>query len=349
MKLAIVTGSSGLVGSTASNFLIKKKFKVIGIDNDFRSRLFGKNSSTNKQKNYLKEKKNYTHVNCDIRNHSFIKTIFSKYSKNIKLIIHAAAQPSHDWAYNSPMTDFDINARATLNLLDLTNRFCRNSIFIFLSTNKVYGDTPNKIKIKEKKTRWEPTKNSKYKNGIDESMSIDNSIHSFFGTSKSYADLIVQEYGKNFNLKTGVFRCGCITGPQHAGAELHGFLSYLVKSCLKHRKYKIIGYKGKQVRDNIHSEDLVNAFWEFYKKPKRGEFYNIGGGKKTSCSVVEAINYLEKKLSIKIKKIIQKKPRSGDHIWYISNLKKFKKHYPNWDIKYNFTKIMNDLIINVNK
>jgi CDP-paratose 2-epimerase len=344
MKIALITGSAGLVGSAASEFLIKKKFKILGIDNDFRSILFGKQSSTNIQKKRLILKKNYQHFNCDIRDHLKLEKIFKRYAKDIDLIIHSAAQPSHDWAYKDPMTDFDINARSTLNLLNLTKKYCANSIFIFLSTNKVYGDTPNKIKLTEKLSRWDVNKISKFKNGITENMSIDKSIHSFFGTSKTYADLVVQEFGRNLNLKTGVFRCGCITGPNHAGAKLHGFLSFLVKTCIKNKEYELIGYKGKQVRDNIHSDDLIRAFWEFYKKPNRGEVYNMGGGRITSCSPLEAINYLEKKLNIKVRKKFTKQPRSGDHKWYITNLKKFKKHYPSWKIRYNFKSIMNEFV-----
>lgn len=344
MKIALITGSTGLVGSTASEFLIKKGLKIIGVDNDFRSKFFGKSSSTKNQKNKLIKNKNYKHINCDIRDHLFLKKIFKRYAKNIDLIIHSAAQPSHDWAYKDPITDFDINARSTLNLLNLTKKFCENSVFIFLSTNKVYGDSPNKIKFHEKLLRWDVSKTSKFINGIDENMSIDKSIHSFFGTSKTYADLIVQEFGKNLNLKTGIFRCGCITGPNHAGAKLHGFLSFLVKECIEKKKYELIGYKGKQVRDNIHSNDLIEAFWEFYKNPNKGEVYNMGGGRAASCSPLEAINFLEEKLNIKVKKKFTKLPRSGDHKWYITNLKKFKRDYPSWKIRNNFKSIMNEFV-----
>jgi CDP-paratose 2-epimerase len=346
MKIAIVTGSTGLVGSTVADFLLRKNFKVLGIDNNYRSTLFGRQGSTNNQKKILIQNKNYTHYFYDIRNANNIKKIFYKYSKKVSLIIHAAAQPSHDWAYKEPITDFDINARSTLNLLNLTSQYCPNSVFIFLSTNKVYGDRPNKIKLFEYEKRFDVKKKSRFFNGINENFSIDQSIHSFFGASKTYADLIVQEYGKNLKIKTGVFRCGCITGPNHSAVKLHGFLSYLVKSCIENKKYQIIGYKGKQVRDNIHSWDLAKAFWEFYKKPKAGSVYNMGGGRLSSCSVIEAILYIEKKLKIKIKKKFIKKPRSGDHIWYITNLKKFKKDYPAWKQSYNFKKIMNELIKN---
>ena len=213
-----------------------------------------------------------------------------------------------------------------------------------MSTNKVYGDNPNKLKIVEKKTRWELNKKDKFFRGINEQFSIDECTHSFFGVSKTYADLIVQEYGKNVGLKTVCFRGGCITGPNHSGAKLHGFLSYLVKLSLTKKKYSLIGYKGKQVRDNLHSEDLVNCFWEFYKKPKKGKVYNMGGGRFSNCSIIEALNLVEDLANIKIKREIIKKPRVGDHIWYISNLSKFKKHYPNWKQKYNTKKIIEELI-----
>ena len=216
-----------------------------------------------------------------------------------------------------------------------------------MSTNKVYGDNPNKLPLIEKKTRWEIKNNHKFKSGIDETMSIDNCTHSFFGSSKSYADLIVQEYGKNVGLKTACFRAGCITGPNHSGAKLHGFLSYLVKTALVKKKYTIIGYKGKQVRDNIHSADLVKCFWEFYKKPRKGEVYNTGGTRLSNCSIVEAINYLEHKTKIRIKKKYNKNNRIGDHIWYVSSMKKFKKHFPNWKQKFSTKKILDELVSNI--
>jgi len=260
------------------------------------------------------------------------------------LIIHCAAQPSHDYGKNFPMLDFNVNATGTLNLLELTKKYCSSAPFIFMSTNKVYGDNPNRLNIIEKNTRWELKENDKYFKGIDEKFSIDNCTHSFFGVSKTYGDLIVQEYGKNVGLKTVCFRGGCLTGPNHSGAKLHGFLSYLVKISLAKKKYSLIGYKGKQVRDNLHSHDLVNAFWEFFKKPTSGEVYNMGGGRYSNCSIIEALDLVEEIANIKIKRDILKKPRVGDHIWYISNLSKFKKHYPNWKQKYNTKKIIKELI-----
>ena len=347
MSIILITGSSGLVGSESVNFFSKKGFDVIGIDNNLRKFFFGNEGSTNKVKNdLLKNNKRFKSYNTDIRNYNTLEKIYKKYKKNISLIIHCAAQPSHDYGKNFPILDFNINATGTLNLLELTKKYCPNSPFIFMSTNKVYGDNPNTLNIIEKKTRWELKDNNKYFKGIDEKFSIDNCTHSFFGVSKAYADLIVQEYGKNVGLKTVCFRGGCLTGPNHSGAKLHGFLSYLVKISMDKKKYSLIGYKGKQVRDNLHSYDLVNAFWEFFKKPTKGEVYNMGGGRYSNCSIIEALDLVEKIANISIKRNFLKMPRVGDHIWYISNLSKFKKHYPNWQQKYNTKKIIGELINN---
>ncbi len=350
MKIALITGSCGLVGSESSLFFSKKGFKILGLDNNYRKIFFGKDGDISWVRTKLKRQiKKYYHHNVDIRNYTSLKKIFKKYKRKISVIIHCAAQPSHDWAKDKAFIDFEINAKGTLNLLELTKIYCPSAPFIFMSTNKVYGDNPNKLPLIENSTRWEIKKKHKFKNGINESMSIDNCTHSFFGASKSYADLIVQEYGKNVGLKTACFRAGCITGPNHSGAELHGFLSYLVKISLNKKKYTLIGYKGKQVRDNIHSYDLVRCFWEFYKKPRYGEVYNIGGSRFSNCSIVEALNYLEKKTHLNIKKIFKKQNRVGDHIWYISNMKKFKKHYPGWSQKYNTKKILDELIKNFSR
>ena len=345
MSVVIITGSSGLVGSESVEFFCKKGFDVVGIDNNLRNHFFGKDGSTIwVKKKLLNKHKNFKSNNIDIRNFNSVEKIFKKYKKNISLIIHCAAQPSHDYGKKFPILDFNVNATGTLNLLELTKRYCPDSPFIFMSTNKVYGDNPNKLKIIEKSKRWELKEKDTFFKGIDEKFSIDNCTHSFFGVSKTYADLIVQEYGKNIGLKTVSFRGGCITGPNHSGAKLHGFLSYLVKSSLTKKSYSLIGYKGKQVRDNLHSFDLVNCFWEFYKKPKYGEVYNMGGGRYSNCSVLEALDIVEKLKNINIKKKIIKENRVGDHIWYVSNTKKFKKDYPNWKQKYNTKKIINELI-----
>ena len=344
MKVIIVTGSSGLIGSESVKFFIKKGFKVLGIDNNLRKYFFGKDGDTKWQLNNLKKIKNYNHFNYDIRNYKKIENIFKKFGKKIEAIIHCAAQPSHDWASKEPITDFSINATGTINLLELTRIFAQNAKFIFMSTNKVYGDIPNKIPLVEKYSRYEPKDSRLKKKGISEKMSIDNSKHSIFGASKVAADIAVQEYGKYFNLNTVCFRAGCLTGPSHSGAELHGFLSYLVKCCLSGKLYTIYGYKGKQVRDNIHSNDLVKMFWEYIKKPTKGEVYNVGGGIKNSCSILEAIKMIEIKTRKKMLFKFTKKNRVGDHIWYISNLQKFKKAYPKWRMSHNLDKIVSDII-----
>ena len=345
MSIALITGSCGLVGSESVEFFAKKGFDVVGIDNNLRELFFGKDGSTIWQRNKLKKSnKKYTHFNSDIRNSNNLEKIFKKYKKNIKVIIHSAAQPSHDYAKKFPVLDFNVNATGTINMLELTKIYCSDAVFINMSTNKVYGDNPNRLNIIEKSKRWELKNNDKNFRGISESFSLDNCTHSFFGVSKVYSDLIAQEYGKNAGLKTVSFRGGCITGPNHSGAKLHGFLSYLVKASLKNKKYSMIGYKGKQVRDNIHSSDLVNCFWEVFKKPKRGEVYNMGGGRKSNCSVIEALEMVEDITGIQIKKEYVKKNRVGDHIWYISDLTKFKKDYPNWKKKYDTKNILQELI-----
>ena len=345
MSIALITGSSGLIGSASAYFFASKGLEVVGIDNNFRQRFFGKEGSTIWQKQKLKNKiKKYKHFNTDIRNHSNLEKIFKKFKKKISVIIHCAAQPSHDYGKNFPMLDFEINAKGTLNMLEMTKLYCPEAVFIHMSTNKVYGDNPNNLNIIEKSKRWELRNIDKNYNGIKENFSLDNSTHSFFGVSKVYSDLIAQEYGKNIGLKTSIFRGGCITGPNHSGAKLHGFLSYLVKTALKEKKYSIIGYKGKQVRDNIHSSDLVNCFWEVFKKPKKGEVYNIGGGRFSNCSIIEALELVENISGIQIKKKYIKSNRIGDHIWYISDLHKFKKNYPKWKQKFNTKKILEELV-----
>jgi CDP-paratose 2-epimerase len=350
VKIALITGSCGLVGSESVEFFIKKKFTVIGIDNDLRKFFFGKEASTKWIKSFLEKKynKNYIHFNSDISKINDIEKIFKKYKHNIKVIIHSAAQPSHDWAASNPELDFNVNAIGTLNMLNLTKKYLQKKTpFIYMSTNKVYGDNPNKLKIIKNKTRFELAKNNNYPNGINETMSIDNCVHSFFGVSKLSADLMVQEFGVNFGMNTVCFRAGCITGSKHSGAKLHGFLSFLVKSIIRDKKYTIIGYEGRQVRDNIHSYDLVNCFWEYYKNPRKGVVYNIGGGRKCSCSIIEAIKKIEKKTNIKVKLKTLKKARTGDHIWWITDNKKFMKDYPNFKIKYNIDKVIDELISKV--
>lgn len=340
MKTVLITGSAGLIGSEAAIFFADKGFHIVGVDNDMRRYFFGADASTKWNNNRLKKSlgKTYEHYDADIRDEKMLDRIFRKYS--FGLIIHAAAQPSHDWAIKEPMTDFSINANGTHLLLENFRKFCPKAVFIFTSTNKVYGDRPNTLPFVERETRYELPRTHRYFNGIDESISIDDCTHSIFGVSKVAADVMVQEYGRYFGLKTAVFRCGCLTGPAHSGAELHGFLSYLIKCIATGKKYTIFGYKGKQVRDNIHSYDLVNAFYHFYQKPRRGEVYNIGGSRQSNVSVLEAIKKAERILNKKAVYEYVPTNRVGDHIWYISDVSKFKSHYPKWQYTYDLDKIL---------
>lgn len=341
-RVVLVTGSAGLIGSEAVRFFAKKGFKVIGVDNDSRKYFFGVAASTSWNKNKLKKEiKDYIHYDLDIRDQKKIEKLFK--TNKINLIIHVAAQPSHDWAAKEPLTDFTINALGTLILLESFRKYAPEAVFIFTSTNKVYGDNPNKLPLEELETRYELPKNHRYYKGIDESMSLDDTTHSIFGVSKVAADLMVQEYGRYFNLKTGVFRGGCLTGPAHSGAQLHGFLAYLVFSIVNEEEYTIFGFKGKQVRDNIHSYDVVNAFYHFYQNPKKGEAYNLGGSRHSNISVMEAIEKIEKITGKKSKIRYNSTNRIGDHIWYISDISKFRKDYPKWEYVYSADKILEEL------
>ncbi len=344
MPVVIVTGSCGLIGSETVSYFCGKGFAVTGIDNDLRKFFFGSDASTsaNKQR-LLRQHKNYRHICADIRNRNKIEAIFRKYNKDIALVVHAAGQPSHDWAAKDPRTDFQINASGTLNLLEATRRFCPQAVFIFTSTNKVYGDTPNFLPLIEKDKRFEISAEHKYFHGVDESMSIDGCLHSLFGVSKAAADLLVQEYGRYFGLKTGVFRLGCVTGPGHCGAQLHGFLSYLVKCAVSGRKYKIYGYKGKQVRDNLHAFDLANAFFHYFQNPKAGEVYNLGGGRFANVSILEAIQLCEKLSGRKFDYEYAEQNRTGDHIWWVSNVSKFQSHYPQWQYRFGIEETMKQI------
>ena len=341
MNTILVTGSYGLIGSEVCLYYDNLGYRIIGIDNDMRKYFLNESS---KEKNDNSIYSNYIHYDCDIRNYDELLTIFKEYSTDISLIIHTAAQPSHDWAAKEPLTDFTVNALGTMNLLECTRQICPESVFIFTSTNKVYGDTPNNLPLIELENRWELDSSHKYFNGIDETMSIDQSKHSLFGVSKVSADVMVQEYGRYFGLKTGVFRGGCLTGPSHAGAELHGFLSYLIKCFVNDKPYTIFGYKGKQVRDNIHSHDLVSVFHSFYLKPRPGEVYNIGGSRYSNISMLEAINKISNILGKSLNYTISDDNRIGDHIWYISDVSKFKSHYPDWNYKYDIDMIINEMI-----
>jgi len=332
MSIAIVTGAAGLVGSESVRFLSEKGFEVIGIDNDMRSYFFGNDASTLWQLEQLKkETPRFRNESVDIRDYETISGIFKSNSKDIRIVVHAAAQPSHDWAAREPITDFEVNALGTLHLLEATRLHAPDAVFIFTSTNKVYGDSPNSLPLVECESRWEIDPTHPFaERGIDETMSIDKSKHSIFGASKVAADVLVQEYGRYFGLRCGVFRGGCLTGPAHSGAELHGFLGYLMKCAATGKEYRVLGYKGKQVRDNIHSWDLVDAFYHFYTRPRCGEVYNIGGSRFSHCSMLEAIGMCEEITGRPMKVRFVSENRQGDHIWWVSDMSKFKAHFPTW-------------------
>jgi CDP-paratose 2-epimerase len=345
MKTAIVTGSCGLIGAAVCKRLLKEGYKVLGIDNNMRAYFFGHSASTEWARASLQNlSTNYCHLSVDIRNKKELESIFSNYNSDINLILHCAAQPSHDWAANEPLTDFEVNAVATIYLLELTRSYCSDATFIFCSTNKVYGDRPNQLPLIEHETRWEiDPKHPYYERGIDEDMSIDQSTHSVFGASKVAADIMVQEYGRYFGLKTAVFRGGCLTGPGHSGAQLHGFLAFLMKCAIEEIPYSIFGYRGKQVRDNIHCDDLVSAFLEFHNNPRHGEVYNIGGGRKSNCSMLEAISICEQLTGKQLIYSYTQQNRLGDHIWWISDYSKFSSHYPKWEAKHDILSILTDI------
>ncbi len=345
MNIALITGSAGLIGSETIEFLSSKFDLMAGVDNNMREEFFGSDASTLWNKARLeREIENYRHYNADIRDESTIEKIYKEYGKDIKLVVHTAAQPSHDWAAKDPLKDFTVNANGTIVLLEMTRKYCPEAVFIFTSTNKVYGNRPNYLPLIELETRWEIDKDhAYYANGIDENMSIDQTKHSLFGASKVAADILVQEYGRYFEMKTGVFRGGCLTGPKHSGTQLHGFLSYLMKCAVTGEPYTVLGYKGKQVRDNIHSYDLVNMFWNFYQTPRKGEVYNAGGGRYSNCSMLEAIAACENITGKKMNWSYSETNRIGDHIWWLSDVSKFKRHYPDWDFKFNMDDILRQI------
>lgn len=345
MKIALITGSAGLIGAESVRFFTRQGFKVVGIDNDMRKYFFGPEASTDWNRQRLQEEcKGYEHHNIDIRDVPALEKVFKQYQNDIAIVIHSAAQPSHDWAAKEPFTDFTVNANGTLNLLEMTRLHCPKAVFIYTSTNKVYGDTPNFLPLVEKEKRWEiDEKHVWFKHGIDETMSIDQSKHSIFGASKAAADVMVQEYGRYFDMKTTCFRGGCLTGPDHSGAQLHGFLAYLMKCAITGTHYTVFGYKGKQVRDNIHSHDLVNMFWHFYQAPRMGEVYNAGGSRHSNCSMIEAIDLCQEITGKKMNWSYSETNRIGDHIWYISDVRKFQKHYPGW--KYEFD--LKDILVQI--
>ncbi len=342
-KKVLITGSSGLIGSEAVKYFANLNFQVFGVDNDMRKYFFGEEASTKWNREKLKKqfKDKYVHYNVDIRDNKKLEEIFKK--NTFDLIIHTAAQPSHDWAAREPFTDFGVNANGTLNVLENYRKYSPKGVFIFTSTNKVYGDTPNRLPVVELETRWDLPKNHKYYKGVDDTMSLDNSLHSLFGAAKLAADIMVQEYGRYFGLNTVSIRGGCLTGPAHSGTRLHGFLAYLIRCIYRKEKYLIFGYKGKQVRDNIHSYDLVNAFYHFYKKPTSGKAYNLGGSRFSNTSILEAITLAEKILGKKAKTKYIDQNRKGDHIWYISDNTKFLDEFPDYKLTYDNAKIIEDI------
>jgi CDP-paratose 2-epimerase len=343
--IAVITGSAGLIGGEAARFLHGKGFTVIGIDNDMRKTFFGAEASTEWNRRDMESTMpRYRHYDLDIRDREGVAALMSEYGRDVRVVIHTAAQPSHDWAANDPMTDFSVNALGTLILLESTRLHAPQAAFIFTSTNKVYGDSPNTLPLIELEQRWEVDQNHPYyAHGIDELMSIDQSKHSVFGASKVAADVLVQEYGRYFGMKTACFRGGCLTGPKHSGTKLHGFLSYLMRCAITGEPYTIFGYKGKQVRDNIHSYDLVNMFWHFILKPRCGEVYNAGGSRHSNCSVIEAISLCEQLTGRKMIVGYAEKNRVGDHIWWISDVRKFQSHYPEWQYRYNLSAILREI------
>jgi CDP-paratose 2-epimerase len=342
-RTIIVTGSAGLIGSETVKRFAQDGCRVVGIDNDMRSRFFGAEASTKKTRDELvASARGYEHHDLDIRDAVAVSELFKQQEK-IAAVVHAAAQPSHDWAARDPQTDFTVNANGTLNLLEAARKFCPEAPFVFTSTNKVYGDTPNRLPLRELPLRWEIEQGHEYEAGISETMSIDYTKHSLFGASKTAADILVQEYGRYFGMPTACFRGGCLTGPAHAGTELHGFLSYLMICTVTGRPYRVFGYKGKQVRDNIHSFDLVEAFAAFIEKPRAGEVYNIGGSRHSNCSMLEAINLCEEISGRRLTWSYEEDNRIGDHIWWISDVRKFQEHYPQWKFRYGLREILEEI------
>jgi CDP-paratose 2-epimerase len=343
-SVAVVTGSGGLIGSETVQRLLKEGYEVVGMDNDMRSYFFGADASTSGTLEKLVGLgSSYHHEAVDIRDEQAVRNVFRKYGKAVGLVVHTAAQPSHDWAAKEPLTDFGVNALGTLHLLEAVRESCPEAVFIFTSTNKVYGDAPNSLPLVELETRWEIAPGHQYSLGIDEHFTIDQSKHSIFGASKVAADVMVQEYGRYFGMRTACFRGGCLTGPAHAGAELHGFLSYLMKCTVSGKPYRVFGYRGKQVRDNIHAYDLVEAFWQFAANPRCGEVYNMGGSRHSNCSMLEAIALCEEISGKKLDYTYLEDNRSGDHIWWVSDVRKFQAHYPNWQYRYDLREILTEI------
>jgi len=339
----LVTGSAGLIGSEAVERFDAMGFDVHGIDNNMRADFFGPGGDTTWNRQRLEaECRRYTHHSIDIRDRGAVEDLIR--AGRYELVIHAAAQPSHDLAASRPFDDFDVNAGGTLNLLEAARRHTPDAVFITVSTNKVYGDNPNKLDLVETDTRWDYA-DPAFEQGIDETMSVDGCLHSLFGASKVAADVLTQEYGRYFGLRTAAFRGGCLTGPHHSGVELHGFLSYLVHTALREGEYTIFGYKGKQVRDQIHSADVIDAFWAFAQDPRPGEAYNLGGGKQNAASLLECVELIAEASGGKRPQLsYDERARIGDHICYYTDMGKFRSHYPGWEQRYELPAIVDEMV-----
>jgi CDP-paratose 2-epimerase len=346
-KTILITGSAGLVGSEAAVYFVERGYQIVGIDNDLRRQLFGQAASTAGNLARLRELlgSNYTHLDVDIRNADALADVFRAHGPALRAVIHTAAQPSHDWAAAEPHVDFAVNATGTLNMLELARRCCPETPFVFTSTNKVYGDSPNLLPLVERDTRLDLDRSHPFYTGIDETMTIDRSMHSLFGVSKTAADLMTQEYGRYFGMPTVCFRCGCITGEHHAGAEQHGFLAYLMKCAVTGHPYTVYGYGGKQVRDNIHARDLVAMFDAFIDAPRPGEVYNAGGARENSCSVIEAIELCQQIAGTPMRIERSESARAGDHKWWISDIRRFQGHYPSWSSRWALTDVLRTMFV----
>ncbi|MBU1174392.1 MAG: NAD-dependent epimerase/dehydratase family protein [Alphaproteobacteria bacterium] len=345
MATILITGAGGLIGSEAASFFARLGLDVVGVDNFMRSYFFGPAASTEWRVRELeRDFANYRHVNLDIRDQEAMARLVAELSSDLDYVLHAAAQPSHDWAANEPLTDFAVNAQGTLYLLEAVRQHAPGAAFAFLSTNKVYGDAPNELPLVEKDRRWEIDESHAYfARGIDENLRIDQSTHSVFGASKVAADVMVQEYGRYFGMNTVVFRGGCLTGSGHSGAELHGFLAYLMQCTATGKPYTVFGYKGKQVRDNIHSSDLVNAIWRFFEAPRQGAVYNIGGSRFSNCSMLEAIDMCQQITGNKLDWTYSETNRIGDHTWWISDISRFQADYPGFELRFGIRDILEEM------
>jgi CDP-paratose 2-epimerase len=344
MPVAIVTGSGGLVGSESVRRLVEAGWDVVGLENDMRSRLFGADASTAHVTEALAgAHPEFRSLEIDIRDADAVERVFAEHARKVELVIHAAAQPSHDWAAREPKTDFEINAWATLHLLEAARAHTPDATFVFVSTNKVYGDRPNSLPLEEREKRLELPAGHPWFEGIDTTMSLDRSTHSLFGVSKAAGDLLVQEYGRYFGMPTACFRCGCITGPAHAGALLHGFLAYLMRCTVTGEPYTVFGYGGKQVRDNIHGADLVDAFLAFHSAPRQAAVYNLGGGRRANCSLLEAIEACERIAGRELDWELGETPRIGDHRWWISDIEEFRAAYPSWEIRHGIEEMLTQI------